>query len=82
MRRPFVERDATGGSLTFECAVLWYLFLADEADFEGDDELCKEYLKQAESLGRGPVGSIHDKRLEDAIKKYGGRDEQNGRLGD
>ena len=81
MRRPMVERDAVLGGLTFESAVLWYLFLADEADFDGDAELCKEYLSRAETLGRGPVGWVHDKRLEEAIKSFGGSNEQDERLG-
>lgn len=78
MRKPMVERDAVLGGLTFESAVLWYLFLAEEADFDGDEVLCKDYLSCAETLGRGPVGWVHDTRLEDAIKKFGG---SNGRLG-
>ena len=70
MRVPMVERDAVAGALSYESAILWYLFLAEEADFDGDAGLCKDYLHRAESLGRGPAGWIHDARLESAIKKW------------
>ena len=62
------------GGLTGECAMLWYFFLAEEADFENNVELCREYLQQAEALGRVPPASVSSPQLEELIKQYGGSD--------
>lgn len=69
-RIPPVERCALTGGLTMESAALWYYFLAEEADFEGDIEKCKKVLQRAEDLTNAPQGYIHSKYLEDEIKKW------------
>jgi hypothetical protein len=53
-----------------ESAALWYYFLAEEADFEGNLEQCKSLLRTADELSAGPQGSIHSSELEEAIKKW------------
>lgn len=70
-RVPAVERCALTGGLTMESAALWYFFLADEADVDGDAELCMDYLGKAEQLSQFQ-GSVSDNRLEEAIKKWKG----------
>ena len=68
-RTPAVERDALTGGLTMESATLWYYFLAEEADFEGDRDQCMNYLARAESLKQFK-GSVSDNNLENVIKKW------------
>lgn len=69
-RIPPIERCALTGGLTMESAALWYYFLAEEADFEGNLEQCKSLLRTADELSAGPQGSIHSSELEEAIKKW------------
>ena len=69
---PEVERDAVSGSLTYETASRWLMFMAEEADFEGDSALANSYRQRAMSLmhTRMPRGYLHDKNLETEIKKW------------
>lgn len=69
-KRPPIERDTLSDALTTECAAMWYAFLAEEAYFEGDVVTHDEFMSKAETLGRGPQGYLHSKKLEDKIKSY------------
>jgi len=69
-RTPPIERCALTGGLTMESAALWYYFLAEEADFEGDLDKCKAFLQKADELSVAPQGSIHSSELEELIRKY------------
>lgn len=82
-RIPPIERCPLTGALSYASAMLWYYFLSEEADFEGDKEKCMEFLSRAEHLSQGPQGYIHSVELENEIKKYtrGKNNEQDGRLG-
>ena len=68
---PKIERDKISGALTAECAAKWYVFLAEEAYFEGDLATHDEFMCHAESLGRGPQGFLYSKKLEEHISKWG-----------
>lgn len=52
-----------------QSAAHWYFFLSEEADFDGDMDLCRMYLSKAESLGQFQ-GSVNDRQLEASIKKW------------
>ena len=69
-RIPPIERCPLTGGLKLSSAKLWYFFLAEEADFEGDIEKCKKFLQRAEDLTNAPQGYIHSKYLEDEIAKF------------
>ena len=69
-KAPSIERDALSDALTTKCAAMWYAFLAEEAYFDGDVETHDAYMSAAESLSRSPQGSLHSKKLEEAIKKW------------
>ena len=69
-RVPFVERDAVMGGLTFESASLWYAFLAEEAYWRDDMTLAQGYKRRSQELKNSPTGSLHDRRLEEAIKRW------------
>jgi hypothetical protein len=72
-RVPSVEREGVLGGLTYQSAVNWFRFLADEAYFEGDALKCSRYMARAEEMEKHPAGSIHSKDLEEAIKKWASR---------
>ena len=67
---PPVERDILTGGLTTACASLWYAFLADEHDWQGNRSLSEYYKRRSQELLRAPTGSLHDRRLEEAIKAW------------
>lgn len=67
---PHIERDMITGGLTNDCAALWYKFLAEEFDWQGNRSLSDYYKRRSEELSRAPRGSIHDRRLEEAIKTW------------
>lgn len=69
-RVPAVERERVLGGLTYQSAVNWFRFLADEAYFEGDALKYSEYMSRADRMEDSPTGSIHSKDLEEAIKKW------------
>ena len=71
---PYFERDYVGGGLKGECAYLWALFLANEADME-DDYVAYDKFKTivdqlAPKKGVPMPSSVHYSDLEDAIEKY------------
>ena len=67
---PPVERDILTGGLTTACAGLWCQFLSEEYDWEGNTSLSEYYERRSQELSRAPKGSIHDRRLEEAIKTW------------
>ena len=67
---PPVERDLLTGGLTMSCASLWYNFLAEEFDWQGNRSLSEYYKRRAQELSVAPSGSLHDRRLEEAIKTW------------
>jgi len=60
---PPVERDLLSGGLTMSCASLWYAFLADEHDWQGNRSLSEFYKRRAQELSVAPTGSLHDRQL-------------------
>ena len=74
---PPVERDLLTGGLTFESASRWCQFLSEEFDWhdindvdEGNRSLSEYYKRRSQELLRAPTGSLHDRRLEEAIKAW------------
>ena len=67
---PHVERDILTGGLTTACAGLWCQFLSEEHDWQGNRELSEYYKRRSQELLSGPRGSLHDRRLEEAIKTW------------
>ena len=67
---PPVERDLLTGGLTFESASLWCQFLSEEFDWQGNGSLSEYYKQRSQELLRAPMGSLHDRRLEEAIKAW------------
>jgi len=71
---PYVERDYVGGGLTGDCAYLWALFLADEADMEGDGVAYDTWRTLADQLkptrGKPIPASVYYSELEDAITEW------------
>lgn len=67
---PPVERDLLTGGLTFESASRWCKFLSEEFDWQGNRSLSEYYKRRAQELSRAPTGSLHDRRLEEAIKAW------------
>ena len=69
---PPIERDAVSGSLTYETASRWLMFMAEEVDMDGDATLANSYRQRALSLmhARMPRGFLHDKNLEAEISKW------------
>ena len=67
---PPVERDLLTGGLTMTCASLWCRFLAEEFDWQGNRSLSEYYKRRSQELSRAPAGSLHDRRLEEAIKTW------------
>lgn len=80
---PYIERpyDWTIG-LTGECAYLWALFLANEADMADDYINYDKFKAIAEQLapkaGKAIPSAVHIHALEEAIAKYGVRTTQHG----
>jgi len=67
---PPVERDKSTGGLTMACAGLWCQFLSEEFDWQGNRSLSEYYKRRSQELSRAPTGSLHDRRLEEAIKAW------------
>jgi len=80
---PYIERPFDWDTgLTGECAYLWALFLANEADMV-DDYITYDIFKGiAEQLapkeGRAIPTAVHIQKLEEAIEKYDVRSTQHG----
>ena len=72
---PYVERCYIGGGLKGECAYLWALFLANEADMANDIVAYDKYKTIVDQLaptpGKALPSSVHYVALEEAIKSYG-----------
>jgi len=75
---PYVDRGYGDSGLTGECAYLWALFLANEADMEDDTFEYSKWKSLAEQLapknGKPMPAVVHYADLEDAIQKYNGRE--------
>ena len=67
---PSVERDPVTGGLTTACASLWCRFLSEEFDWQGNRSLSEYYKRRSQELSVAPRGSLHDRRLEEAIKTW------------
>lgn len=52
------------------CAGLWCQFLSEEFDWQGNRSLSEYYKRRSQELSRAPTGSLHDRRLEEAIKAW------------
>lgn len=75
---PYIERAYGGTGLTGECAYLWALFLANEADMADDYIKYDKFKAIAEQLapktGKAIPASVHYPALEEAISKYNARE--------
>ena len=69
-KKPTVERDTVSGGLTYETASRWLMFMAEEADFAGDSDTAESYRQRAMAYMRFPNGALHDRNLENEIKKW------------
>lgn len=71
---PYIERCKISGGLKGECAYLWALFLANEADMRDDVIAFDRFKAIAEQLapkpGRAIPSSVHYVDLENAIGEY------------
>ena len=71
---PYIERAYGGSGLTGECAYLWALFLANEADMADDPIKYDKFKAMAETLapkeGVATAASVHYPDLEAEISKY------------
>lgn len=67
---PPVERDLLTGGLTMACASLWCQFPSEEFDWQGNRSLSEYYKRRSQELSVAPTGSLHDRRLEEAIKAW------------
>ena len=75
---PYVERCPMSGGLKGECAYLWALFIANEADMDGDYVTHDRFKTIADQLApkKGvPIpSSVHYSDLENVIAKYAPRE--------
>ena len=71
---PYIERAYDGAGLTGECAYLWALFLANEADMADDTFEYSKWKSMADDLapkhGKPVPAAVHYPALEDAINQY------------
>jgi hypothetical protein len=73
---PYVERPAgyESAGLTGECAYLWTVFLANEADMDNDPVAYDKFKTFAEQLapkeGKPIPVAVYYADIEDAISKY------------
>ena len=71
---PYIQRAYDGSGLTGECAYLWALFLANEADMADDQVKYDKFKAMAETLtpkeGVAVPASVHYPALEEEISKY------------
>ena len=79
---PYVERpkmwEGTGIGLTGECAYLWALFLANEADMADDTFEYSKWKSMADDLapkqGKPTPAAVYYYDLEEAMEKYATRE--------
>lgn len=73
-KKPYIERPYGNFGLTGECAYLWALFLANEADMDGDYPNFDKFTAIAETLkpqaGKAIPAAVHYAALEEAIERY------------
>ena len=73
-KKPYIERPYGDSGLTGECAYLWALFLANEAEIDGHITNFDKFTAIAETLkpqaGKATPAAVHYSALEDAIKRY------------
>ena len=73
-RVPYVERCGMSGGLTGECAYVWAVFIANEADMEGDFVTYDRFKTIADQLrpkqGVPMASSVHYNDLEEVIERY------------
>ena len=71
---PYIERSPMSGGLTGECAYVWAVFLAREADMADDYVAYDKYKTIADQLtpkqGIPMPSSVHYPGLEEAIERY------------
>jgi hypothetical protein len=71
---PYIERAYGSSGLTGQCAYLWALFLANEADMEDDYIAYDKFKAIAEQLtpkeGMAIPACVHYPALEEAMEKY------------
>jgi hypothetical protein len=71
---PYIERAYDDSGLTGECAYVWALFLANEADMADDTFEYSKWKSMAEGLapkeGKPVPAAVHYPALEDAINQY------------
>ena len=71
---PYVERGYDDSGLTGECAYLWALFLANEADMEDDTFGYAKWKTIVDDLapkpGKPTPAAVYYNDLENAIEKY------------
>ena len=53
-----------------ESASRWCQFLSEEFDWQGNRSLSEYYKRRSQELSVAPRGSLHDRRLEEAIKRW------------
>ena len=73
-RKPFIERDRMSTGLTGECAYVWCVWLANEADINGDYIAYDRWKHLADALkpkqGTPVPSSVHIADLEEEINKF------------
>lgn len=71
---PYVERCSISSGLKGECAYLWCLFLANEADMREDVFAYDKWKSMAEQIaprnGMPVPSSVHIAELEQEIEKW------------
>ena len=71
---PYVERGYDDSGLTGECAYLWALFLANEADMEDDTFGYAKWKTMADELApkrdKPTPAAVYYNDLEEAIARY------------
>lgn len=71
---PNIERPYGDFGLTGECAYLWALFLANEAEMDGDVTSYDKFMAMVDTLkpqaGKAIPSAVHYQALEDAIERY------------
>ena len=71
---PYIERSYGDSGLTGECAYLWALFLANEADMEDDTFGYAKWKTMADELApkkdKPTPAAVYYNDLEEAIERY------------
>lgn len=67
---PLLERDEVNGFIKNQSAAEWLSFLAEEANFNDDDETYTNYTRMARELFDAPEGSVYMVDLERAVEQW------------